>query len=113
MASGLRSGGNTPLNRNIRPEDPEYQYANMMRRACPLPGVDLYKFMVVRLKPGEPIKSHKHQHHLVMYYPEPAEPIIVTPQPGTVLYLPPGTLHEVPPVKRERVSIAMLIDKEK
>lgn len=101
------------MNRNIRYGDPGFRYAGMMRAACPTSGIDWYKFMAVTLKPGENIKSHKHKHHLVMYYPEQAEQIIVTPQPGTMLYLPPGTLHEVPPVKRERLSIAMLMDVEK
>jgi len=112
MASGLRSGGDTPLNRNIRKDDPEQIYRTRMMAACPSQG-EVFKFMTVRLLAGENIKSHKHAHHLVMYYPELAEPILITPQPGTMLYLPPGTLHEVPPVKRERVSIAMLFNKEK
>ena len=113
MASRLRPRSNTPLNRNIRPDDAEMIFAAKMRAACPTSGIDWFKFMAVTLNPGENIKSHKHKHHLVMYYPEQAEQIIVTPQPGTMLYLPPGTLHEVPPVKRERLSIAMLMDIEK
>ncbi len=67
--------------------------------------------MTVRLQPGERIGPHKHVYHTMLYYPEPAEPVVITPQPGTLLYLPPGTQHEVPAVKRERVSIAMLIEK--
>lgn len=101
------------MNRNIRKDDPEFRYAGMMRAACPLDGIDWFKFMTVRLLAGEIIKAHKHNHHLVLYYPEPAEPLLITPQPGTMLYLPPGTTHEVPPIQRERLSIAMLIDKEK
>ena len=96
-------------NHNIRKDEPEFQYAGMMRAACPLDGIDWYKFMTVRMLAGANIKAHKHQHHAVLYYPELAEPVIITPQPGTMLYLPPGTVHEVPPVKRERVSIAMLM----
>ena len=101
------------MNRNIRPDDPEFKYAGMMRHACPLDGIEWYKFMTVRMQAGERIGPHKHVYHTVLYYPEPAEPVTVTPQPGTILYLPPGTLHTVPAVKRERVSIAMLIEKEK
>lgn len=101
------------MNRNIRKDDPEFYYSGLMRAACPLDGSGWYKFMTVRLQPGARISSHKHAYHTVLYYPEKAEPVTVTPQPGTILYLPPDTLHEVPVVKRERLSIAMLIEKEK
>jgi len=102
------------LNRNITLfDDPLYQHWERMRAACPVHGEGWYKFMEVTLKAGENIKAHKHKHHLVMYYPEEAEPIIITPEPGTMLYLPPGTLHEVRPTQRPRLSIAMLIDVEK
>ncbi len=101
------------MNRNIRPGDPEFVFAERMRAACPTSGQDWYKFMVVNLEPGKNIKQHKHKHHLVMYYPKPADPIIIHPMAGTMLYLPPGTLHEVPPVSRGRISIAMLMDIEK
>ena len=101
------------MNRNIKPDDPEFVFAYIMRSACPTTGTDWHKFMAVELEPGGVIKPHKHAHHTVLYYPEEAEPVIVTPQPGTLLYLPPGTLHQVPRVQRRRVSYAMLMDKEK
>ena len=95
------------MNKNIRTDDPAYQYRSHMMAACPAPG-EPYKFMTVTLEPGANIKPHKHKHHAVLYYPELAEPVIITPQPGTMLYLPPGTVHHVPRVQRRRVSIAML-----
>ena len=100
------------MNRNIKPGDPEEQYRPRMMAACPSQG-EIHKFMIVELAPGGVIKPHKHAHHLVMYYPEEAEPIHITPQPGTMLYLPPGTIHQVPRVQKRRISIAMLFDKER
>ena len=98
------------LNKNIRKEDPEYQYFERMLSAA-WPYAEVFKFMSVRMKPGENIKAHKHAHPAVLFYPEIAEPVIITPQPGTMLFLPIGTVHEVPPVKRHRKSIAMLMEK--
>jgi len=92
----------------IRDTDPEWFYRDHMRAACAGSG-EIYKFMTVRMQPTNRISAHKHVYHTVLYYPELAEPVMVTPQPGTMLYLPPGTTHEVPPVKRERISIAMLV----
>jgi len=100
------------LNRNIKPGDPENEFAEAMLNACPVPG-RRFKFMAVTMQPGENIKAHQHRQHLVMYYPEAAESIIVTPEPGTMLYLPIGTRHEVPPVKSARFSLAMLIEETK
>ena len=95
------------MNKNIKPGDPEQVYRSRMMAACPVQG-EPYKFMIVNLDPGGVIKAHKHKHHAVLYYPEVAEPVIITPQPGTMLYLPPGTIHQVPRVSRQRISIAML-----
>ena len=97
-------------NKIIKPDDPEYEYYDQML-AAGWPYGEVYKFMTVRLKKGERISAHKHAYPAVLYYPEPAEPIIVTPQPGTMLFMPIGTVHEVPVVKRERLSIAMLLEK--
>ena len=100
------------MNRNLRPGDEYYSFRYMLRRACPLEGSDWYKFMSVSLEPGARISQHKHAYATVLYYPELAEPVTVTPQPGTMLYLPKDTLHEVPVVKRKRLSIAMLIEEK-
>lgn len=70
---------------------------------------DIYKFMEVSMKRGDNIKAHKHAHHAVLYYPDESDCIIITPQPGTMIYMPPGTLHEVPVVKKARRSIALLV----
>ncbi len=102
------------MNKNIKPDDIVMgAVGEMMRDHCYVPGRDWYKFMEVTLKKGERIGPHKHVYHTVLYYPEAACPVIVTPEPGTILYLPPGTQHEVPAVKKPRISIAMLIEKEK
>ena len=101
------------MNRNIKPGDPENEYAERMRAACPIPGTDWFQFMAVEMQPGENIKAHQHRQHLVLYYPEAAGPVIVHPQAGTMLYLPIDTRHEVPPVKSARLSIAMLIEEPK
>lgn len=101
------------MNRNIKPGDPENEYAERIRAACPVPGDAWFQFMEVTMQPGENIKAHQHRQHLVLYYPEAAGPVIVTPEPGTMLYLPIGTRHEVPPVKSARRSIAMLIEETK
>ncbi len=101
------------MNKNILDHEPEMRYSTMMRDACPVPGEDWYKFMTVRLLPKARIGPHAHVYHTVLYYPEIAEPVYITPQPGTMLYLPPGTIHQVPAVQRERLSVAMLIEKAK
>ena len=85
-----------------------------MRRACPVPGEEWDKLLTVWLNPGEEVKEHAHKRHAVLYYPEDCDPIyidaeLVKPTAGTVLYLPPGTLHTVPPVTRRRLSVAMLV----
>ena len=97
------------MNKNLTPD----AYSAKMRAACPVPGDDWFKYMLVVLEPGANIKQHKHRQHLVMYYDKPADPIIIHPQAGTMLYLPIGTLHEVPPVTSQRFSRAMLIEEPK
>ena len=98
------------MNKLIRPNDPENEYYERMLSAG-WPYEKVYKFMTVNLKPGERISKHKHAYPAVLFYPELAEPVTITPQPGTMLFLPIGTMHEVPVVKRERLSIAMLLEK--
>jgi uncharacterized RmlC-like cupin family protein len=100
------------VNKLIKPGDPEDHFRERMIAACPV-GAEVYKFMTVAMNAGDCIKAHRHAHHLVMYYPVDAGPIIVTPTAGTMLYLPPGTLHEVPVVKKDRLSVAMLFNKVK
>ncbi len=99
------------MNRIIREGEPEYEYRSRMMAACPSQG-EIVKFMTVRLEKGARISKHAHVYHTVLYYPELAEPVTVTPQPGTMLYLPPGTQHEVPIIKKPRLSIALLIEEK-
>lgn len=105
-----RDGGSSTINKNIKPTDPEYQYAAAMRRACLTWGDTWAKLMTVTLQPGEQVKPHAHKRHAVLYYPRVSGPVIIHPMPGTMLYLPPLTIHEVPQVDSERLSVAMLVD---
>lgn len=98
------------VNKLIKPDDPEYEYYDQILDAG-WRYSEVYKFMTVRMKPGDNIKAHKHAYPAVLFYPELADPVIITPQPGTMLFMPIGTVHEVPVVKRERLSIAMLLEK--
>ncbi len=84
--------------------------AAAMRKAVPRDGTAWDKFIAVLLKPKENIKAHKHVYHTVLYYPEDCEPVVFTPTAGAILYLPPGTVHSVPPVKNARLSAAMLVE---
>ena len=84
--------------------------ADMLRRACPKLGGDWSSYLAVMLPPGQNIKAHKHIQHTVLYYPSAAAPISITPEPGTILYLPPGTVHSVDPSDLPRLSVAMLVD---
>lgn len=97
-------------NINLKPEDPEWRFRQRMIDACPT-NTAVYKFMTVGMNKGDRIGPHAHAHHLVLYYPVQAGPIILTPEAGTMLYLPPGTQHEVPVVKKDRLSVAMLFNK--
>lgn len=89
-------------------DDPEL--AALMRNACPITGDSWSKFMRVELKAGDTIPAHEHRRHTVLYYPQAADPIIVTPGAGSLVYLSPGTTHAVPNVDRQRISFAMLVD---
>lgn len=100
------------MNKLIKPGE-QVKLAYKMRAACPLPGGEFDKFMQVELSPGQRVAHHAHKRHAVLYYPETADKLIVYPEAGTMLYLPPGTFHEVPPVLTHRISIAMLIGESK
>ena len=89
-------------------DDPEL--ARLMRHACPVEGHSWSKFLRVELGPGDTIPAHEHRRHTVLYYPQAADPVIVTPGAGSLVYLSPGTTHAVPLVDRPRVSYAMLVD---
>lgn len=97
------------MNRLINPSDLYYSYAAQMRDACPLDGIAFDKMMMVNLDSGEAVGVHAHKRHAVLFYPEAAEKVCITPEPGTMIYLPPGTSHYVPKVKAPRFSLAMLI----
>lgn len=84
--------------------------AEIMRNVVPVAGVEFEKLVLVDMKPGDRIGTHAHQGHTVLYYPSDAAPIVVTPTEGMIIYLPPGTKHEVPKVSYQRVSVAMLVE---
>lgn len=94
------------MNRIIKGES---SLARMMRAGVPKNGDDWDKFIAVLLQPGENVKPHKHVYHTVLYYPESCDPVVFTPTSGAMVYLPPGTEHEVPPVENARISVAMLV----
>ena len=94
--------------RNFKlPNDPEL--AAKMRLFAPKPGNDFDKFLRVEMQPGDNISEHAHKRHTVLYYPQRAEAVIIKPEAGTMLYLAPGTLHEVPTTRNARTSIAMIV----
>lgn len=97
-------------NKLIKPDDPEFEYAAQMRAVCPVPGDTWVKFMTVHLDAGEGVAQHDHTQHTIVYYPEEVGPVIITPKPGTIICMAPGTLHEVPVVKKPRLSIVMLVE---
>ncbi len=97
------------MNRNIPITEETSSLAAAMRAGVPRDGEAWDKFIAVLLKQGENIKAHKHVYHTVLYYPESCDPITFTPTAGAILYLPPGTSHEVAPVKDARISAAMLV----
>lgn len=84
--------------------------AEQLRTLAPLPGSDFRKCMVVTMKAGDEIPPHEHRGSTLLYYPMDSSPIVFEPQAGTVIYLPPGVRHWVPPVDADRVSFAMVID---
>lgn len=99
------------MNRIIKHGEIYYSYADKMREACPVPGADWAKLMMVNIAKGEGVEVHAHKRHAVLFYPEAAEKLVITPEPGTMIYLPPGTSHYVPRIKgSDRFSMAMLIE---
>lgn len=103
------------MNRKIEPGDDLVldAIAEMMRDHCYVAGRAWMKYIEVTMKPGENIKRHKHRYHAVLYYPDDAEAVVVEPKKGTIIYMPPETYHEVPPVKAARRSLAMIIEEPK
>ncbi len=97
------------MNRLIPVTEETSALAAAMRAGIPRDGQAWDKFIAVLLKVGENVKAHKHVYHTALYYPESCDPIIFTPTDGAIVYLPPGTKHEVPPVKTARLSAAMLV----
>lgn len=99
------------MNRLIKPGELYDSYRETMRAACPVPPEGIIaKFMMVNIAAGEGVAVHAHKRHAVLFYPEAAEKMVITPEPGTMIYLPPGTSHYVPKVKAARFSLAMLIE---
>ena len=93
--------------------------ARKMRAACPVSGDSWDRLITVLLpikgRPGVP--PHAHQRHLIMYYPEACEVVVIDgdeiiPTRGMMIYAPPLTLHAVPPVTKPRLSVAMLVSDE-
>ena len=97
------------VNKKIH-NDPEL--AHLMRHHCPVKGDSWVKFLRVEMQAGDHIAAHEHRRHTVLYYPQAADPIIVTPGAGCIVYLSPGTTHEVLTVDRPRISYAMLVNAE-
>lgn len=87
--------------------------AEVMRSVVPVEGIDFKNLIMVELEPGERIGRHKHAYHTVLHYPADAAPITIEPTAGMIIYLPPGTQHEVPRVSKNRVSVAMLVEPQK
>ena len=89
-----------------------------MRAMVPKPGDDYLQFLEVIFMPGEGIDWHDHVQHVVLYYHDPAGiPIIDKdgehlPEPGDMIYIPPGEFHEVPVNSsgRPRVSVALCVE---
>ena len=65
---------------------------------------------MVELEAGEQIGPHKHKGHSLIYYPMDSSAVVFEPRAGSMIYLPPGTRHWVPPVDADRVSFAMIVD---
>ena len=88
--------------------------AQAMRSACPVPGKEFDKLVTVVFPVGGHLPPHKHKRQAVLYYPEVCDPIIIDgeviyTEKGQIIHLMPGTEHEVPATKSERVSCAMLV----
>ena len=90
-----------------------YRIAKAMRRHFPFSGQDWDKYLTVYLTPGQDIPAHSHKRHAVLWYPEPTSVLVDAKEremlAGEMIYLPPQTLHSVPRVTVERLSVAMLV----
>lgn len=75
------------------------QLSCAMYKACPVAG-EVTKFLSVLLRPGQEIKPHSHKRHAMIWYPD-----------GRIKYIAPGTVHDVPRVTVERLSVAMLVSR--
>ena len=85
--------------------------AQVMRDFLPLPGDDFKKLMLVDLQPGEQVAAHEHPEHVILHYPHDSpDPVLIYPRAGMLVYIPPGAVHEVPPVTERRQSIAMVVN---
>ena len=84
--------------------------ADVLRSVVPVPGIDFDRMVLVNLKPGESVSAHQHSHHTALYYPADSAPLLVTPIAGMIIYLPPGTPHEVSKVNDDRLSVAMIVE---
>ena len=82
----------------------------MLRDIVPIPGGGYRKLLMVEMKRGESIAAHSHKGGTVLCYPLDSSPILFEPQAGTIIYLPPGVVHCVPPVESDRISFAMIVD---
>lgn len=87
--------------------------ATSMRKRFPFTGHQWDKYLTVYLKPGQDIPAHEHKRHAVLWYPQATAVVIEgeSIQVGafSLVYLKPGTTHEVPRVTVERLSVAMLV----
>ena len=72
------------------------QLAELIRGFVPVNGIDYEKLMIVTMNKGDSIDNHQHAEHTVLFFPENADPVVVTPTAGMMIWLPPGTLHEYP-----------------
>lgn len=97
------------MNKNIKCS---CAFADYLRTFAPVPGNDFRKLIQIELNPGEEVREHDHHGHTILFYPADASPLVVKPKAGMIVYLPPRTLHSVPPVPGEtvRVSMAMIIE---
>lgn len=86
------------------------QLARRLRGFIPAPRSEYRKLIIVELEAGAEIRAHEHLGHTALYYPMDSDAIVLEPKAGTVIYVPPGCRHWVPPVDRGRISFAMVVD---
>ena len=98
------------MNHKLRCTPDDCQVAAAMRGFCPVPDRIFKKFILVELESGDTVAEHQHPEHTVLFYPKDSSPVMIQPTAGTMIYLPPGTLHSVPPPGKNRLSLAMIID---